>query len=132
MSTKLIRVVVFFFFIVVFSSSAVAQASDTVVISGEKFYPGMRIKIGRPSQDRPFFTYITASPTVGSLDPGNQNGFGVDYAGRYFIVKRIEKKGSEQFGFKIYLVCKTPSPLRAWVDIENAIITKEVINENPK
>lgn len=131
MKTRKIIPVVFFTFLLGFSSFA--QSGDTITVAGIRFYPDMKIKVGRPSQDRPFFTYITASPTVGALDPGNQNGFGVDFAGRYFIIKRIEKKGTEQFGFKIYLVCKTPSPLRAWVDIENAILTKEIIiSENPK
>jgi hypothetical protein len=89
----------------------------------------MRIKVGRPAKDRAFFTYITGSPAIGQLDPDNPNGFGVDYAGRYFIIKRIEKKGSEKYGYKIQLVCKTPGVLKAWVDIENALATKEILME---
>lgn len=100
---------------------------DTLVTSkGMKFYPGVKVKIGRPSQDRPTFNYLTASPALTALTGSyNNNGFGKDFSGMEMTVKKVKKQTTKKFGDKYFVICT--ANVQCWIDIENAIETGEVI-----
>jgi hypothetical protein len=116
-------------FVSVVVSSQTRQIGDTLYVNDTvRFVVGEKVKFGRPVNDRDFFTYVTDSPILGQLHTAkdNSDGFGKSYSGRQYKIKKIERVGNEENGYKYYVVVKT-SVLSAWIDIENAIATKEVI-----
>lgn len=101
----------------------------SATINDQTFHVGDKIRLGRPAQDREQFTYVTISKALKGLGSGKDNGFGVDYAGRYVIIKKILMEGDSEFGYKFILVCRTSGVLKAWIDIKNALDAGEVADE---
>jgi len=111
-------------------------ANDTLFTSsGFKITEGLKLKIGigtTPDGDFKFIRRNNNSMFAYSSSTGYQslansaNAFPRNQSGRFFEVKRIEKRGNKKHGYLYYAIIGN-AIVRYEIDIENAISSGEIV-----
>ena len=120
-------------------ASAHINKNDTLISNnGMKFYKGAKIKLGVGStndgnfkfiriNENSFFNYYGAD----SQKVNSANSLSRNQSGYNAIIKRVENRGNESIGFVKYAVFNSRG-INYEIDIENAIIAREIENDNKK
>lgn len=101
--------------------------------TGTAYKIGSKVYLGTGTKDNQYFKYIRkGSPHSRSIVFSDfPPSLAAEYEGRTMTVKKIRQVGSQQEGYRVYLISEISGDPRVknyWIDIEAAIYVGEVIH----